>query len=147
MSKVVVLHAYAKDFHPVAAATITTTWLPGQGFQYNSTGEYVEISNVDSTMFIVGDDEDELSTPPSGSLVTLYYGAGTKLLINHAEEVAASSAARAYEADVESAAPNASLYIGAAGKWQAASSGSVKGKLFQVPSADNNYEMGVILRF
>ena len=147
MSKVLVLRAFAKDFHDVAAATIATGWLPGQCFQYSATGEYVEVGSVDNTMFVVGDDDDELSSPPSGSLVTLYYGSGTKLLINHAEEVTASSASRAYETEVESAAPNANLYVGATGLWQTTASGSVKAKLFQVPSADNNYELGLILRF
>ena len=147
MSKVIVLRAFAKDFNYVESATVSTGWLPGQGFQYNSTGEFVEISDTDNTMFIVGDDDDELAPPPSGSLVTLYYGSGTKLLINHAEEVAASSAVRAYEAEVESAALNANLYIGATGLWQTTSSGSVKAKLFQVPAADNNFELGLILRF
>lgn len=147
MSKVIVLHAFAKDFEFVTPADITTGWLPGQGFQFNTTGDFVEIASVDNTMFIAGDDDDELATPPSGSLVTVYYGSGTKLLINHAEEVAASSADRAYESEVESSAPNADLFIGAAGKWQTTSTGSVKAKLFQVPSSDNNFELGVILRF
>ena len=147
MSKVVVLNAFAKDFHYVAASTISTGWLPGQGFMYSSTGEFVEPAEADDTMFIVGDDDDELSAPPSGSLVTLYYGSGTKLLINHDEEVAAASATRCYESEVESASLNASLYIGATGLWQSTASGSVKAKLFQVPSSDNNYELGVILRF
>ena len=147
MSKVIVLRANAKDYHKVAAATITTGWLPGIGMQYNSTGAYVEVANVDSTMFIAGDDEDELVAPPTGSLVTLYYGAGTKLLINHKEEVDASSASRVYESEVESVSPNANLYVGATGLWQSTVTGSVKGKLFQVPAAANNYELGVILRF
>ena len=147
MSKVIVLRAFAKDFEDVTDAVVTTGWLPGQCFKYSTTGEYVEIAEADDTMFVSGDDDDEVSTPPSGSLLTLYYGSGTKLLINHAEEVAASSAARAYAADVESAAPNADLYVGSDGKWQAASSGSVKAKLFQVPSSANNYELGLILRF
>jgi hypothetical protein len=147
MSKVIVLNAFAKDFFPVSAASKVTTWLPGQGFMFNSTGEYIEIANCDSTMFIAGDDEDELATPPTGSILTVYYGSGTKLLIDHSEEVAASNAARVYESEVASAAPNANLYIGLTGKWQTTSTGAVKGKLFQVPSAYNNYTMGVILRF
>lgn len=147
MSKVIVLHAVAKDFHKVAADTISTGWLPGQAMQYNTTGAYVEIANTDGTMFIAGDDDDELVAPPTGSLVTLYYGAGTKLLINHKEEVDASSADRAYESEVESAALNANLYINASGKWQTTSTGSVKAKLWQIPAAANNYELGVILRF
>jgi len=147
MSKVIVLRANAKDYHKVASSTIVTGWLPGQCMQYSSTGAYVEIASVDGAMFVAGDDEDELVAPPTGSLVTLYYGAGTKLLINHKEEVDASNAARAYETEVASASPNANLYVGAAGKWQTTATGSVKAKLFQVPAAANNYELGVILRF
>lgn len=147
MSKVIVLRASAKDYFKVAAATIATGWLPGQCMQYSSTGAYVEIANVDSTMFVAGDDDNELVAPPTGSLVTLYYGAGTKLLINHKYEVDNSIATRAYETEVASAAPNANLYVNNTGKWQTTSTGSVKGKLFQVPAAANNYELGVILRF
>ncbi len=148
MSKVIVLRAFAKDFKDVTDAVIASGWLPGQCFRFNTTGEYVEIANTNDTMFVSGDDDDELSTPPSGSLLTLYYGSGTKLLINHAEEVAASDASRAYNvAEVEAASPNDDLYVDAVGKWQTSSSGSVKAKVFQVPSSANNYELGLILRF
>ena len=115
--------------------------------QYNTTGAYVELAVTDGVIGVAADDDDELSAPPTGSLVTLYYGSGTKLLINHKEEVDASSSDRAYESEVESAAPNANLYISATGTWQTTESGSVKGKLFQVPAAGNNYELGIILRF
>jgi len=147
MSKVVIYHAAAKESYAVAAATITTTWLPGQAGALDTTGKLAELAVVDNTMFVLVDDEDELSAPPTGSLVTGIYGAGTKFVIDHSEEVAASSATRAYAANVESASPNDSLYIGTDAKWTTVATGSVKGKLFQVPVAANNYGAGIILRF
>jgi len=147
MSKVVIFHAFAKDTFPVAAGTVTTGWLPGQAFAFDATGDYVELAITDETMFIGVDDDDELSAPPTGSLLTGIYGSGTKFKIDHSEEVAASDATRAYAADVESGSLNDDLYINGVGKWTTVATGSVKGKLYQVPSADNNFSVGVILRF
>ncbi len=150
MSKVILLHSPVKDTFPVAPATVNTGWLPGQGFALNSTGEYAEISNTDNTLFIGIDDDTELSAPPTGSLLTGIYGAGTKFIVDHSPEVAAGSAVRAYDTvsgNPESASYNANLYINSDGKWTTTATGSVKGKLFQKPAADNNYDLGVILRF
>jgi len=147
MSKVVIYQAFAKDTFPVAAATVTTGWQPGQAFTLNSTGDYAQLAVTDETMFIGVDDDDELSAPPTGSLLTGLYGSGTKFEIDHSEEVAAGSSARAYASAVESASPGADLYIDANGDWTSTSTGSVKGKLYKVPAADNNYTLGVILRF
>jgi len=147
MSKVIILHKLWADTFPVTAATVATTWLPGQAFCLNSTGDYASLADVDNTMFIGIDDEDEVSAPPTGSLLSGIYGSGTKFIVDHSEEVAAGSSTRVYETEVASASPNASLYISTTGTWQTTATGSVKGKLFQVPSADNNYGMGVILRF
>lgn len=147
MSKVILYHAPVKDYFPIAAATINAGWMPGQAFKFKSTGDYVELAVTDDTMFIGIDDDDELSAPPSGSLVTVIYGAGARFVIDHSEEVAASNAARAYASGVESAALNANLYINDASKWTVSATGSVKGKLYQIPSASNNYGLGVLLRF
>ena len=147
MSKVIVLHKQFADTYPVTAAVVATGWLPGVGFQLNSTGDYATLASVDGTMFIGIDDDLEVSTPPTGSLLAGIYGSGTKFIIDHSIEVAAGSASRAYESDVLTASPNANLYISTTGTWQAAATGSVKGKLFQVPSAANNFGLGVILRF
>lgn len=147
MSKVILYRGLAKDSFPIAAATIATGWLPGQGFKLNSTGEYAELGSVDTVMFVGMDDDDEIATPPSASVLTGLYGAGTKFVIDHTEEVAASSAARAYEADVASAPMNALLYMSANGKWTTVATGSVKGQLWQIPNASNNYGLGVIMRF
>lgn len=147
MSKVILYQAFAKDTFPINSATIVTGWLPGQGMQLTSTGEYAEIGSVDNVMFIALDDEDEVKTPPSASIVTGVYGSGTKFIIDHSEEVAASNAARAYASNVESASMNQLLYMGTDGKWTTTASGSVKGQLFQIPSSDNSYGLGVILRF
>lgn len=147
MSKVIVYRAFAKDTYHVADGTVTTGWLPGQAFKLDSTGAYAELAITDETMFIGVDDDDELSAPPTGSLLTGIYGSGTKFKIDHTEEVEASSASRAYASDVESASANADLYIDSDGKWTGVATGSVKGKLYQVPTADNNYTVGVVLRF
>jgi hypothetical protein len=146
MSKVIIYHKLFADTYPVTAAVVAATWMPGQAFQLNSTGDYADIASVDNAMFIGIDDDDEVSAPPTGSLLSGIYGSGTKFVIDHSEEVAAGSATRAYESEVASASPNANLYIGTAGKWQTTATGSVKGKMYQVPTSDNNYGLGIILR-
>jgi hypothetical protein len=150
MSKVVIYRAFAKDTFKVAAATVTTGWLPGQAFSLDSNGIYADIAVTDDTMFIGVDDDDELSAPPTGSLLTGIYGSGTKFDIDHSEEVAASSATRVYDTvsgNPESGTINDDLYINSVGKWTTTSTGSVKGKMWKKPAADNNYTLGVILRF
>ena len=147
MSKVLIYKSNAKDSFAVASATISTGWMPGQLGTLDTTGKLVELAITDKTMFVLADDPSELNSPPTGSLVTCLYGAGTKIVIDHSEEVADSSADRAYHASVESAVPGNSLYVDASGKWTASATGSVYGKLFQVPAASNNYGLGVITRF
>lgn len=150
MSKVIIYRAFAKDSFPVAAATIATGWLPGQGFKLNTTGDAASLATTDTVMFIGVDDDDELSAPPTGSLLTGIYGSGTKFVIDHTEDVAAGSATRAYNTssgNPESGSTNADLYMDASGKWTTTATGSVKGKMYQVPAASNNYGLGIILRF
>lgn len=147
MSKVIIHHAGAKDSWQVAAATVATGWMPGQAGTLNVTGDSVALAVTDETMFILADDDLELSTPPTGSFVTALYGAGTKIEIDHSAEVAASSATRAYAADVTSAVPSADLYVDSNSKWTSVATGSIKAKLWQVPSAANNYSLGLITRF
>lgn len=147
MSKIIALNVPNKESFPITSATITTGWMPGQGMKLNTTGDYAEVSSVDTSMFIAMDDDLEVVNPPSASLVTGIYGSGTKFIIDHSAEVAASSATRAYNANLESAATNQLVYIGSDGKWTTAVTGSVKAQVFQVPSALNNYGLGLILRF
>ena len=147
MSKVLVERAFAKDSFPVADDTVNSGWMPGQAFKLNNTGDAVVLGNVDEVLFIGIDAADELNMPPTGALMTGIYGSGTKFIIDHTEEVEAGSSERAYDASVESASLNANLYIDASGKFTAQATGSVKGKMFQKPTAENNYGLGVILRF
>ena len=147
MSKVIVNFAAQKKTYPVTDAVVATGWMPGQAFTLNAAGDYIELAEADEAMFVAIDDDDELSTPPTGSLATVIFGSGTEFFVDHSEEVAASSADRVYESAVASAAAGANLYINASGKWQTAATGSVKGKLSEIPVAANNYRMGVILRF
>lgn len=147
MSKVIIYHAGAKDSFKVSSTVVSTGWLPGQLGSLNSTGDSVTLASVDDTMFLLADDDDELNNPPTGSLVTCLYGSNTKVVIDHSEEVAANSAARAYDTSVESAVPGQDLFVDASGKFTTTSTGSVKAKVFQVPASSNNYGLGVILRF
>lgn len=147
MSKVQILNQNALDSFPVSAAVVSTGWLPGQCGVLNATGTSIGIASVDNVMGVMIDDDLELSAPPTGSLVTIAYGSGTKILIDHSKEVAAGDATRAYVSDVESmslAAPN--LYINTVGKWTTVATGSVKGVAFQIPVSGNNYTLGVITR-
>jgi len=160
MSKVLMNRVFAKDTFKVLAATITTGWLPGQFFTLNALGEAALAAN-DNALFMGVDPANTtqlgLSTPPTGSLLTGIYGVGSKVYINHTEEVAAGSATRAYEHEVEAAGTvNANLWVSANGKLTltgsivtvggASQTGSVQAKLIQVPSADNDYTVGVLLR-
>lgn len=147
MSKVIIYHKQAADTYNVLDATVATGWLPGQLGTLDSTGKNVDLAVTDETMFVLADDDDELASPPTGSLVTCLYGAGTKFVIDHSEEVAAGSATRAYNVSVEGASPGDDLYVDGDAKFTANATGSVKGKIFQVPSAANNYGLGVITRF
>ncbi len=147
MSKIIPLHVPYKDTWYVASATVTTGWKPGQAGKLDSTGQFAVLAVADATMFIMMDDPTELSSPPTGSLVTGFYGSGSKFIIDHSAEVAAGDATRAYESDVTSAAMNADLYISVNSKWTSIATGSVKGKMYQLPTANNNYGLGVLLRF
>jgi len=154
MSKVLIQKAVQKDFFPVSDAAVATGWLPGQVATLGATGQYINLITAGATggpsnvaMFVLGDDDTEVVTPPSGSLATVYYGAGTKLVIDHSTEVKLGSATRAYNASLESASAGMPVYLDTAGKFSATSSGSVMGMLFQVPAAVNNYGAGIITRF
>jgi hypothetical protein len=150
MSKVIIKHAAIKDTFPVTAATITTSWKSGQIFTLSSTGEYASLAGSnDAAMFVAIDGPTELSAPPTGSLLTGIYGSGTRFVIDHSAEVAASSTSYAYEADVPNLAINADLYCSASGKWTGvlpvAGSASVLGKVMSLPTAGNNYNLEIKL--
>lgn len=150
MPKVSVLKAVSKDSFPVMASTVTSTWLTGTGFSLNSLGYAVQ-GNVDNIIGIAGDAANEVVAPPSGSLLTLYYGSGTRLEIDHTAEVAAGTVTDAYLAysktEVEASIRGQLLYLGTAGKWQTTATGSIKGIVAQVPASSNNYTLGLIMRF
>jgi hypothetical protein len=147
MSKVIVRYAAQKKTYHIDDAVVETGWLPGQAFKLANDGQTAELAVGDETMFIAIDDDDELSSPPTGSLGTFVFGSGTEIVIDHSEEVLASSVARAYASGVESANASTDLYINSDSKWDTIATGSVKGKLSEIPSANNNYRVGVILRF
>jgi hypothetical protein len=190
MSKVIVYRAAAKDTYVVAPATVAAGWKPGQLFCLNTTGEFAQLASGNNAIGVGQCDDLEVSTPPTGSVVTILYGDGTRVLIDHTVEVAAGSALRAYSTDAaltasiyglsgstlptlqlnpESGSLNQNLYVNGIGQFsllpvqlfssslpnqgwslptQSASSSlqTVIGKIIQVPSADNNYNLGVILR-
>ena len=149
MSKVIIYRAFAKDTFPVQAGTITAGWTPGQLFTLEGQGQFAKVAYFDQALFVAVDGPTECSAPPTGSLLTGIYGAGSKIVIDHSAEVAAGSTVRAYSTtgNPESAALNADLYGNANGQWTTTVSGSVKGKLFQIPNAANSFGLGVILRF
>jgi hypothetical protein len=148
MSKVVIYHAPNKDSYPASAAVIATGWKPGQLGALNSDGSSIKLAITDETLFVLADDDLELSAPPTGSLCTCLYGSGTKLVIEHsAAEIADTTRAYSVVGNPESAVMNQDLYVDAVGKFTTASTGSVKAKVWQIPSAANSYGLGVITRF
>ena len=96
MSKVSVIRSVAKDYFPVQAAALATGWNSGQAAALNSQS-YIVLGSVDNVIGILIDDDTECVAPPSGSLATVVYGAGCRLQISHAAEVAAGSSVRAYD--------------------------------------------------
>lgn len=190
MSKVIVYRAAAKDTYPVARATVTSGWVPGNIFCLNTTGEFAQLASGNNAIFIGAEEETDISTFPTGSVVSAIYGSGTRFIIDHSPEVLAGSSSRAYSTDAaltasiyglagsslptlhrnpESGSINADLYCNGVGQFsllppnlassslpnrgwsiptQSSSSSLqfVVGKMFQVPNADNNYSLGVILR-
>ena len=150
MSEVRVYHKGAADSYAVTAATIATGWIPGQCFTLATTG-LATLASGSNTMFLGIEEETTLAAPPTGSLVTGIYGDGTKVAISHIAEVAAGSAARAYDTVVgnpEAGALAADLYVNAVGKWSTlVASGSVLGKMWEIPEASNSFTLGIILKF
>jgi len=154
MSKVLMNRVFAKDSFKVTAATITTGWVPGNFFTLNSLGE-AALANGDNALFMGVDPANTtqvgLANPPTGSLLTGIYGVGSKVYINHSAEVAAGDATRAYALDVQSANVGDNLWVNAAGRLSvtgsvASGSVSVHAKVIQVPSAANDFTLGVLLR-
>lgn len=167
MSKVLMNRVFAKDTFKVTAATVSTSWLPGQFFTLDSFGQ-ASLASGDNAMFMGVDDPTaalnstlSLASPPTGSLLTGIYGCGSKVYIDHTDQVAAGSSARAYASDVESGTVGANLWVNANGKLTLTGSivlgsaqipsgapytGSVIAKLLQVPNAGNNYTVGVLFR-
>ena len=150
MSKVLMERTFAKDTFYVGASAISAGWVAGMAFQLDPTGTFAILGVVDNIIFIGVDGTTELSSPPSGSLITGIYGSGTRFIIDHTPEVAAGSSTRAYNTSVgnpESGTINANLYIGTDGKWTTTATGSVKGKQLSIPSAGNNFNLEIQLRF
>jgi hypothetical protein len=156
MSKVLVQRTFAKDTFKVTATTITTGWQPGNFFTLNASGE-ASLASGDNALFMGTDPTTNLSAPPTGSVLSGIYGSGTKVYINHSTEVATSSATRAYALDVESASVGQSLWVNSLGRLTVTASvasgvpnnpgsASVIAKVIQVPSAANDYTLGVLFR-
>jgi hypothetical protein len=181
MSKVIIYRCSAKETYNVARATVVATWMPGQLFTLNTTGEFGQVGSGSNVIGVGQDDDTELSAPPTGSLVTVLYGSGTRVDIDHTTEVLAGNAARAYSTDApltasiyglagstlptlqrspQSGSVNADLYCNGIGQfsllpaqlasssvgWSIASTVTPIAKMVKVPTADNNYTIGVILR-
>jgi len=147
MSKVQVTFPGIKETYEVAAATVTTGWKTGQLFGLDASRKAVFSADygADKALCVAIDPSTDLSTPPTGSLITGLHGSAT-LYITHAVEVAKSDSTRVYESDVESGAVGDLLYASANLLWTTSSTGSAKGSLIEVPSAANSYRLGIMLR-
>ena len=78
MSTVQVDYTGFMDSYPVASGTVTTGWYPGNIGKLESDGELTLYSGgtTEDAMFLVVDDTNELSSPPTGKRVTVLYGQG-----------------------------------------------------------------------
>lgn len=158
MGKVIIYRSIDKDTYFVSKATIAATWMPGQLFCFNTTGEFAQLASGNNALGVGQCDDLEISAPPTGSVVTVLSGQGTRFDVDHTIEVLAGTAARCYNIVSPASSPqsgsiNADLYCDGLGQFsltpvQPAESGSstVVGKLVKIPSSSNNYTIGVILR-
>jgi hypothetical protein len=136
-----------EDCLSIASSVITTGWQPGQlaCIDPYSEGYAFLTTTASGAVGVILDSPAELSAPPSGSKVTVLYGTG-KIFINHKDLVDASDSTRAYESNVESAMANYDLYVSTNAKWTTVASGARVGTICQIPTAANNYELGILLR-
>jgi len=150
MSHVNLIRVNVTDSGTPSPAQSASGWKGGAPMCFDSTGNYIQLATGQNTMFVVVEDSTYTTSalfnnPPSGKLVTTVYGGGTVIEIDHAAEVAAGDASRVYDASVASASPNADIYVNASGLYTTASGSSTMPlfKLTKVPSASNNYTIGL----
>ena len=153
MSKVTLVRVNVTDSGTPTTAQAASGWKGGAPMTFDSTGNYITQAAGNNTMFVVVEDSTYtvsalFNKPPSGTLLTTVYGGGTVVLIDHASEVASSSSSRVYNTatgNPESASASADIYVDATGLYTTASGTSTYPlfKLWQVPAAGNNYQIGL----
>jgi len=149
MSKVKLNYTGFLDSIPVSSGTVVTGWYPGNVGSLETDGELQVYDGTGDPMFLIIDYTDELASPPTGDKVTCLYGQG-KVVV---------------QPDDVTDWPN--VYVGALADWDAndpiyvttsglltphynatadTASGSVQvGKVFDPPTASNDYELTMLV--
>lgn len=139
----------------ISGANVALGWKAGMFVKLDeSNAGYIALADNQDQVGMLIDDPSERAQAPSGSRITVAKGQGS-YFINHAVEVAADSAARAYatgSGNPESANLNDKLYVEHTGPdkgkltTDTGSYGVVVAVVTQVPTAANSYELGIDLR-
>jgi hypothetical protein len=149
MSKVKIDYTGFLDTYPVDATALAAGWEPGNVGMLDSDGEVTLYDGSAEAMFILVDDDDELSTPPTGERVTVLYGQG-KIVVQPAS---ASDWTNVYVGPLTDWTVNGAVYATTAGlltpaynATPGAASGSKQvGKIVSPPTATNDYELTMLV--
>ena len=150
MAKVQVDYTGFMDTYPVAAATVTTGWEPGNVGRVDASGNMVLYAGGtdDEAMFIIVDDDDELASPPTGDRVTCLYGQGKIQIISSATDWTNVFVGPLTEWVVSRPiyATNAGLLTPAYNTTPDASSGVRQvGKIIDPPTSTNDYTLTMLV--
>lgn len=147
MSKVKLDYTGFLDYVPVAAATVTTGWYPGNIGNLNA-GELIPYASNEALYMII-DAPTELVAPPTGKLVTVMHGQGKVEVIPDS----VSDWPNVFVGPLADWACNDPVYVTTGAKLTQAynaspdvSSGSKQvGKVVDPPTSDNAYTLTMIV--
>lgn len=129
------------DTMHVTAATISTAWEPGNMAQLSGGQDFVALASGSDVYGMFLDDSDELSAPPTGSIVSIWHGNRCTI---KADDATNAQAAFDYAATWT---VNCAVYCDENGLLTADNTGSERriGTCYKVPSVHNGFELGVVL--
>ena len=147
MSKIKLDYTGFLDYVPVTAATVTTSWYPGNVGNLND-GD-LQVYSSGQALYIIIDAPTELVNPPTGKLVTVMHGQGKLQVIP--DDV--NDWSHVFVGPLADWACNDAVYVTNAGLLTQAynaspdaSSGSLQvGKVVDPPTADNAYTLTMIV--
>jgi hypothetical protein len=140
MSKVIQEYTAYIETMNVTAANVATGWAPGNMCTVTGAENFVALASGSNVYGMFLDDDSELRTPPTGSIASVWHG---DRCIIKGDDAADAQAAYDYAA---SWSAGCAVYCDAVGKLTATNTGSRRiGTCYMVPSAQNGFELGVVL--